>query len=108
EIAAPVRGRCNNGLIGSRVRHLYRVAGHTGLLGCIGRPTQHTRGVFLDLFVMFGKVFKCLPLRRSRFWNAEPVELLLDDNYGYLGSRISPMTIHLSLHVPPTPTHLLE
>src|SRR5262249_28398635 len=87
EIAAPVRGRCNNGLIGSRVRHLHRVAGHAGLLGCIGRPTQHIRGVFLDLFVMFGKVFKCLPLRRSRFWNAKPVERLLDDNYGYLGSH---------------------
>src|SRR5262245_44787188 len=86
EIAAPVRGRCNNGLIGSRVLHLHRVAGHTGLLGCIGHPTQYTR-VFLALLVMFGKVFKCLPLRRSRFWNVEQVERLLDDNYGYFGSH---------------------
>jgi hypothetical protein len=35
---------------------------------------------------MLGEVFKCLPLRRSRFRNAEPVERVLDDNYGYLGS----------------------
>jgi len=68
EIAAPVRGGCNNGLIGSRVRHLHRVAGHTGLLGCIGHPTKYTGSVFLDLFVMLGKVIKYLPLRRSRFW----------------------------------------
>src|SRR5262245_39547860 len=31
---------------------------------------------------MFRKIFKCLPVRRSRFWNADPVERLLDGNYG--------------------------
>src|SRR5262249_25109484 len=44
EIAASVRGRCNNGLIGLHVLHLHRVAGHTGLLSCGGRPPQHIRG----------------------------------------------------------------
>src|SRR5262245_33753632 len=35
---------------------------------------------------MFGECIK-VPLRRSRSWNAEPVERVLDDNYGYLGSH---------------------
>jgi hypothetical protein len=74
-------------LIGLCVLNLHRVAGHTGLLGCVGHPTQHTRGVLFDLFVVFGEFINCLPLRHSRFWNAEPVERVLDDNYGYLGSH---------------------
>src|SRR5262249_1325660 len=44
---------------GSRVLHLHRVAGHTGLLSCIGRPTQHIRGVLLDLFVMLSSDCRC-------------------------------------------------
>src|SRR5215831_2642124 len=47
EIAAPVRGRCNDGFIGLHVFHLNRIAGHTGLLGRIGHVTQHGRCVFL-------------------------------------------------------------
>ena len=58
EIAAPVRGRCNDGLIGLRVLHLNRVAGHTGLLGRIGRAIQHARSVLLDLLGMFGEFLK--------------------------------------------------
>jgi len=61
EIAAPVPGRCNNCLIGLRVLHLNRIAGHTGLLGCIGCAIQHARSVFLDLG-MFGEFLRC-PLR---------------------------------------------
>src|SRR6516164_10388183 len=47
EMAAPVRGRCNDGFIGLHVLHMNRIAGHTGLLGRIGRAIQHARSVSL-------------------------------------------------------------
>ena len=53
-----------------------RVAGHTRLLGSVGHPTEYARGVFFDLLVMFREFIKCLPLRRSRFWHAEPIKRL--------------------------------
>ena len=55
EIAAFVFGRCNDGFIGLLVLHLNRIAGHTGLLGCIGHAIQHARSVLFNLLGMFGK-----------------------------------------------------
>jgi hypothetical protein len=58
EIAAPILGHCNDGLIGLRVLHLNRVAGHTSLLGRIAHTVQHARSVLLDLLGMFGEFLK--------------------------------------------------
>ena len=54
-----IPGRCNDGLIGLRVLHLNCVAGHTSLLGRIGRAIQHARSVLLDLLGVFGEFLKC-------------------------------------------------
>ena len=64
EIATSIRGRCNDGLIGLRVLHLNCFAGHTCLLGRIGRAIQHARMVILDLLGVFAEFLKCAVFRK--------------------------------------------